>query len=240
MNAEFWHQRWQTARIGFHRQQVNAQLAEVWPPLGLATGSQVLVPLCGKSKDMLWLADQGHNVSGFELSPLAVADFFAEAQLTPIQTSVGPYLCWQAEKIRIYQGDFFVVDQLQSDKCAADLAPLEKNSVAQFNPQFDAAYDRAALIALPNTRQSQYVELLARLLKPGATLLLITVHYAPEQQQAPPFSVSESAVHALFAPYFTIEMRGRTAEGLAHPKVASGELSFFDELCFVLVRNSAG
>ena len=106
----------------------------------------------------------------------------------------------------------------------------------QLKQQFDAAYDRAALIALPQAMQVQYVALLAQLLKPGATLLLITVHYAPEQQQAPPFSTSEQRVQALFAPYFSIETRGHISEGQANPRVASGELSFFDECCFVLVR----
>ncbi|MGO4998384.1 thiopurine S-methyltransferase [Oceanisphaera sp. W20_SRM_FM3] len=223
MDAEFWHQRWQTARIGFHREQINAQLTQEWPTLALAKPSQVLVPLCGKSKDMLWLAERGHKVSGFELSPLAVADFFAEANLTPTQTAVGPYQCWQAEQLHIYQGDFFQIDKFQAH---------------HLGQQFDAGYDRAALIALPKEMRAQYVELLARLLKPGASLLLITVHYAPEQQQAPPFSIDEQAVFALFTPYFTVALRSKMKEGHANPRVASGELSFFDELCFVLVRNS--
>lgn len=229
MNPEFWLQRWQSARIGFHRQQVNPQLEKIWPRLGLAPNSQVLVPLCGKSKDMLWLAEQGHGVHGFELSPLAAADFFAEAKLSPTQSQVGPYLCWQAEQIRIYQGDFFALESFKADTFAT--AHLGDH-------QFDAAYDRAALIALPERLRNQYVAQLAGLLKPGATLLLITVHYAPEQQQAPPFSVSQPQVHELFAPYFSIEKRGRMAEGQANPKVASGELNFFDELCFVLVRKA--
>lgn len=216
MDAEFWHQRWQSDRIGFHQKQVNAQLTQIWPQLGLAKQSQVLVPLCGKSKDLLWLAALGHEVSGFELSPLAVADFFAEANLKPQKQTLGPYQVWQADWLRIYQGDFFKANEL--------------------NQHFDAAYDRAALIALPSHLRVQYVAQLAQLLKPNATLLLITVHYAPEQQQAPPFSVDETEVHALFSPYFSIEKRGQVSEGQANLRVASGELSFFDELCFVLMR----
>ncbi len=216
MDAEFWHQRWQSERIGFHREQVNAQLAQIWPTLRLAKQSQVLVPLCGKSKDMLWLTEQGHSVTGFELSPLAVADFFAEAHLTPRRQTVDPYQVWQTERLRIYQGDFFQAEQIQK--------------------HYDAAYDRAALIALPPAMRAQYVAQLARLLKPNATLLLVTVHYAPEQQQAPRFSVDEAQVQALFSPYFSIEKRGQVSEGKDNPRVASGELSFFDEQCFELTR----
>lgn len=218
MDAEFWQQRWREDRIGFHRQQVNDHLASVWPQLGVAAQAKVLVPLCGKSKDLLWLAQHHSDVCGFELSPLAVSSFFAEAGLNPIHSRIGPYQCWQAEQLQIYQGDFFQAGQL--------------------NQQFDAAYDRAALIALPQEMRKQYVALLAQLLKPSATLLLITVHYAPEQQLAPPFSVSEQAVQDLFSPYFSVEMRSRSQEGQANPRVASSELSFFDELCFVLVRNN--
>ncbi|GGB51186.1 thiopurine S-methyltransferase [Oceanisphaera marina] len=216
MDAEFWHQRWQEARIGFHRQQINPQLRQYWPQLAVPAHTEVLVPLCGKSNDMHWLAEQGHTVAGFELSALAVHDFFADTQLAARQEAIGPYQCWHTEQISLYQGDFFQAEQL--------------------GRRFDAAYDRAALIALPHSMQAQYVALLANLLNPGAVLLLITVNYAPEQQQAPPFSVSVQAVSSLFEPYFTIEHCGKIAEGQENPRVASGELTFFDELCFVLKR----
>ena len=216
MEAEFWHQRWQSSRIGFHRQQVNAQLSEFWPRLSLSKQTEVLVPLCGKSRDMHWLAAQGHRVAGFELSPLAVQGFFTEAGLVPSLEQYGHYRCWQSGRIQLYEGDFFLADSLPR--------------------RFDAAYDRAALIALPEPMRIAYADLLARLLNPGATLLLITVDYAPTQQQSPPFAVSETEVRRLFESHFTVEPLGRIAEGQSNPGVASGERQFFDELCFVLRR----
>ncbi|GHA10180.1 thiopurine S-methyltransferase [Oceanisphaera arctica] len=216
MEAEFWHQRWQSSRIGFHRQQVNAQLSRFWPRLTLPEQTEVLVPLCGKSRDMHWLAELGHPVAGFELSPLAVQDFFAEAGLEPESEQSGSYRCRHAGRIHLYEGDFFQADSLQR--------------------RFDAAYDRAALIALPEAMRTAYVDLLARLLNPGATLLLITVDYAPAQQQSPPFAVPESEVRRLFEAHFSIERLGHIEEGQSNPRVASGERRFFDELCFLLRR----
>ncbi|GAA3720825.1 thiopurine S-methyltransferase [Oceanisphaera sediminis] len=216
MEAEFWHQRWQSSRIGFHRQQVNPQLSRFWPQLPLLQQTEVLVPLCGKSRDMHWLVEQGHTVAGFELSPLAVQDFFTEAGLAPELEQSGHYRCWHAGRIWLYEGDFFQADSLAR--------------------RFDAAYDRAALIALPEPMRVAYADLLARLLNPGATLLLITVDYAPIQQQSPPFAVSEADVRRLFEPHFTVERLGRIEEGPSNPGVASGERQFFDELCFVLHR----
>src|SRR5690606_3494808 len=83
MHPDFWHQRWSDQQIGFHQSTPTPLLLEHWPALGLPAGAQVFVPLAGKSLDMAWLAAQGHRVLGVELSPLAVAQFFAEHGLQP-------------------------------------------------------------------------------------------------------------------------------------------------------------
>ena len=45
--------------------------------------SCILVPLCGKSKDLIWLQKHFHQVIGVELVPQAVKVFFEENQITP-------------------------------------------------------------------------------------------------------------------------------------------------------------
>ncbi len=37
--------------------------------------------MCGKSLDMIWLAEQGLQVTGIEISALAIETFFAENEL---------------------------------------------------------------------------------------------------------------------------------------------------------------
>ena len=66
MQTDFWHERWKNNQIGFHRQNVNAQLQQFWKDLGLGSAAEapVFVPLCGKSHDLSWLAQQGHSVIG--------------------------------------------------------------------------------------------------------------------------------------------------------------------------------
>src|SRR5690606_7289998 len=83
MDPDFWRQRWRDNKIGFHQERVLPLLEKHWPSLGLATGSRVFVPLCGKSLDMAWLAARGHRVLGVELSPIAVEQFFDENALVP-------------------------------------------------------------------------------------------------------------------------------------------------------------
>ena len=81
MNPEFWRQRWREGRIGFHRTEVMPLLERHWPTLGLAGDSRVLVPLCGKSLDMAWLAAKGHSVLGVDVSELAIEQFLSEHRL---------------------------------------------------------------------------------------------------------------------------------------------------------------
>ena len=83
MDADFWLQRGNQGRIGFHRGEVMPLLEKHWATLDVAAHGRVFVPLAGKSLDMHWLAAQGHEVLGVELSPLAVRAFFADAGLRP-------------------------------------------------------------------------------------------------------------------------------------------------------------
>lgn len=213
MEAAFWHQRWKENRIGFHQADVNP-----WLPVGWSArqgDEPVLVPLCGKSSDMLWLHRQGHPIDGFELSELAVSQFFSENGLTETVSEVGPYRCHHHDSLRLYQGDFFAAPEL--------------------GRRYRLAYDRAALIALPTAMRRQYAELMSRLMAAGGQVLLVTLEYQPEQQKQPPFSVGEMEVRTLFERDFRVEVLGRATER-EHPRVESGQLSYFDEVAYRLTR----
>ncbi len=75
MDAEFWKTRWQAGQIGFHEGRPNAFLEAHAARLGIAR--RVLVPLCGKSVDLAYLAGLGHDVVGVELVEEAAAACFA-------------------------------------------------------------------------------------------------------------------------------------------------------------------
>jgi thiopurine S-methyltransferase len=186
MNPEFWHKRWQRGEIGWHEDDINRHLTEYWPRLGLPADTRVLVPLCGKSLDMLWLAGLGHRVLGVEISPLAADAFFAENALAPRIDRLPPFSRYRADEIELLVGDFF---DLRSDHLR-DVA---------------AVYDRASLIALPPGVRPRYAQHLASLLAPGVQSLLVTLHYDQTRMQGPPFSVEDAEVCALFEPYFSVE-----------------------------------
>ena len=60
MRAKFWSTAWGEGNIGFHQADIHPSLEKHWP--ALEAGSTVLVPLCGKSSDILWLEAQGLDV----------------------------------------------------------------------------------------------------------------------------------------------------------------------------------
>ena len=180
MDVEFWLQRWQEAQIGFHRDGVMPLLEMHWSSLQLSEGSRVLVPLCGKSLDMHWLAAKGHRVLGVELSPLAVTQFFEEAGLEPVRTTSRYGEHFSAGPVEIILGDAFGVDPA----LFADVAGV---------------YDRAALIALPADLRLRYRDTVYASLPTGAQGLLITLEYPQAEKAGPPFSVEQPEVEALFA-----------------------------------------
>jgi thiopurine S-methyltransferase len=183
MEPEFWHQRWQENKIGFHLNEVNPYLVDHWQDLGVLPGARVFVPLCGKTLDMRWLAEQGYLVEAVEVSEIAIEQFFTEQGIAFERQTSGDWITYQADSIRIWCGDFFKLppQQIASPK----LGPIE------------AIYDRAALIALPEVMRSTYVRKLLEITG-VVPQLLITLEYDQSQMTGPPFSVSPKEVSELY------------------------------------------
>ncbi len=187
MEPKFWQERWARNQLGFHLPEVNPYLQRHWPSLALAEGAKVLVPLCGKSLDLMWLATQGHRVLGVELSEQAVEAFFSEQSLTPRITKRGVFTVYQADLIEVWCGDFFALDAEVLADCTA-------------------VYDRAALIALPPLMRSQYTEQLNNMVRPGCQGLLITLDYDQTQKAGPPFAVTDEEVKVLLGAHWSLQV----------------------------------
>ena len=177
MNNEFWLQRWQENKIGFHKSGVNPLLEQFLPQVSPKPG-RTLVPLCGKTEDLAWLLAHGHQVVGVDISELAARAFSREQGIPFKETSEPPFTIFRGERITYYVGDFF---NLKANR-----------------GQFDLVYDRAALIALPSNIRHHYVQHLKALLAPGGAILLISLEYDSRKMEGPPFTVPESEVRSLF------------------------------------------
>lgn len=183
---EFWLKRWQDKQIGFHREQINELLQRYYPKQLLPNNPHTLVPLCGKSKDMLWLSAQGATIIGCELSSEACQQFFADNQLTPTQTHDQNFNYFTHDSITIACGDFFALSQ-------------------EITGKLDFCYDRGALVALPSELRKLYAEKIATLLPHGSLYLLVTLSYSDVNRIAPPYSIDTTEVENLFAQNFTIQ-----------------------------------
>ncbi len=186
MDTKFWKQRWENNETGFHLDEVNPFLPRFWGRLNIPENSQVFVPLCGKSLDLLWLREQGHDVCGVELSPLALQQFFSEQGLKPEIHRLGAFEIWETDGIRLFCGDFF------------ELSP-------KLLGQPSVVYDRASMIALPPAMRPDYARHLLSLAPACAPRLLVTLDYEQAQMAGPPFAVSEAEVEALYGNIFQIE-----------------------------------
>lgn len=175
MEPDFWHERWQNSQIGFHESAVNPTLVKQLPVLELADGARMFVPLCGKTLDIGWLLSQGYRVVGIELSQLAVEQLFTELGVEPAIEDVGQLSRYSAAGVDIFVGDIF---NLSQDVLGS----------------VDAVYDRAALVALPESMRNRYTAHLSAITK-GAAQLLITFEYDQQLMKGPPFSVPNEEVH---------------------------------------------
>ena len=199
MDSEFWQQRWQEGRIGFHKSDVNPELIKYFSNLALPIGSRVLVPLCGKSIDMVWLACAGYDVVSIELVESAVQAFFTEQNITPTITEFTS----AADKstLKRYQG------QLTGQTItlwAADIFALSTIDI-------DAIYDRAALIALPANMRADYSRHIVKLSN-NAPQLLITLNYDQSKKDGPPFSITQQQLHQYYsADYKIVELASNSS-----------------------------
>jgi thiopurine S-methyltransferase len=171
MRDEPWLERWEVGNIGWHEPSGNRNLQKHWR----WSGKRVLVPMCGKTPDLLWLAEQGNEVVGVELSELAVNAFFVEGGLE-YERLDGPLPHYRAvdRPVSLYCGDFF-----------------------EFREQsFDAHYDRGALVALPADLRLWYARHTSSLLSEDAVQLVITVEYDQDVCDGPPYSIESDEATA--------------------------------------------
>lgn len=178
MDASFWHQRWQTNETGWHEKATNPLLIKHFRALSLPNGSRLFVPLCGKSLDVGWLLSQGHHVAGAELSELAVTQLFAQLEMEPSISEIGPLTHYGGPKLDVFVGDIFQLTR----------------EVLSSIGKIDAVYDRAALVALPPDMRVRYTAHL-QAITATAPQLLICYEYDQTVVPGPPFSVPAEEVH---------------------------------------------
>ena len=178
---EFWEKKWKgTTLPAFH----NLELSESVKSFEkyFTPTSEVLIPLCGKTVDLIYLSKKVLKVTGVEFVQTAIDQFFTENNLEPvIQNEHYTY-----SNIDIVNLDIFTLD---------------------LNKKFDLVVDRAALIALPKVERKKYGKVVDHHLKPSGLVILTTIDIPKEEDNGPPFYVSSEEVKELYPMYETLKQK---------------------------------
>ena len=195
MEADFWLDKWQRNEIGFHENEVHPLLREYWSVVtadidhSQSDATNVFVPLCGKSLDMLWLLDQGFDVYGVELSAIGVEAFFTENEIEFTKSADGELTKYQSARVTIWCGDIFALSR-------------------SMLPPITLFYDRAALVALAADMREQYINQVASLVNRAARGLLVALEYSPDLITPPPHSLNISTLEKIYANKFSCQLLG--------------------------------
>ncbi|NBC64264.1 MAG: thiopurine S-methyltransferase, partial [Bacteroidetes bacterium] len=187
MELSYWQSKWQKGKIGFHMEDGYPGLEKYWDSIPLSNNPTTFVPLCGKSKDLLWLAKHCKRVVGVEISDLAVEQFLNENSLDAEISTFGDFTIYRAHNIEIWNGDFF---------------KLPKHKL----PTLDLVFDRAALVALPQKKRILYAEKILELTSDKTIILQHMYHYRQEEMSGPPFSVSTEELEDLYGKEFQLQI----------------------------------
>jgi len=213
MEPGFWRERWHNGEIAFHRDRFHPALERFWPAITGDPGA-VLVPLCGKTLDMRWLAQRGHTVTGVELERRAVEAFFHEWGVDPLERERADGLVeLVGADVHLVIGDFFA-----------------------FRPAtaVDGFLDRGALVALPQSMREAYLAHLADCVAPGAQGLLITFEYDTAGMNGPPFVVTAAELGA--QPWFGVECLERADATAEYPHLVERGARGLCEIVYRLTR----
>ncbi len=185
VDNQHWLDRWEQNRIGFHEESVNRHLQKYLPRFGLPAGAGIFLPLCGKAHDIRWIAEQGYEVIGIDISQIAVEAFFEENELEYERVESDRFGVYRSGNICLLQGDFFDLGREDLQTCSL-------------------VYDRAALIAMERPDRPRYYEHMSSILPAASSMLLITLDYDQSEMTGPPFAVPTAEVQQHYAGSFDI------------------------------------
>lgn len=183
-NEVFWKEKWEKKSIGFHLDNPHKCLVEFIDLF--SNHKKVLVPLCGKSKDMIFLRQAGLEIIGVEFSELAVQDFIKENNLEMEKISLDDFNLYQCKGFKIYQGDLFKLPKKYLDNITC-------------------CYDRASMVALDIDERIKYSQFLINLASDVNLIFTQLLDYGDIGNAGPPFSVVETELTKLYGEKFNLE-----------------------------------
>ncbi|MDZ7681321.1 MAG: hypothetical protein U5J63_06285 [Fodinibius sp.] len=185
MEISYWQSRWHKDNTGWQMDEVYPLLPTLWNRRSLKSQARVLVPLCGNSPDLHWLAEQGHTVIGIDVSGKALRRTMRDhpAKFTE-ETSYG-FTVYRSQQMELWEGDFLKLP-------------------ARTITTPDVIYDKAAIVALPPEMRTTFAQKVMELSNPNTQLLVQTFEYEQHEMSGPPFSVGRNEIEQYYGDRFSI------------------------------------
>ena len=195
-NMQYWDMAYEADEDIWTKEAVNQKLMGFLDTLTNGkTGLDILVPMCGKTKIMLYLAEKGHRVVGIEWSKVAVEQFFDEnkleytTQLCKIGgTDISIYKA-KDKAVTVYCGDFFAFKE-------HNLGP------------FDCVFDHGAIgcFEFQMSERPMYAKIINSVTKPGTRVLQSIFDYEHTEHPMVPFALTEAELVTLYKENFDIQL----------------------------------
>uniref|UniRef100_A0A7S2EJL1 thiopurine S-methyltransferase n=1 Tax=Ditylum brightwellii TaxID=49249 RepID=A0A7S2EJL1_9STRA len=206
-----WSKRWEGSDTpGWHLKDAHFMLLRYFPQLmeelkpstttttcsdETSKSVRVLVPLCGKSVDLVYLAkhDAVSEVVGVDGIQKAIdifmdenPDLYNKDEVLAQSSGKKNYFAkYEGKNIAMLKGDFFDLDQDAVD-----------------GSLFDVVWDRASMVAIKPEKREEYVKVLSQMIKPGGVIILCALDRRSGTEEAmaygPPFSLPEEEILRLF------------------------------------------
>src|SRR5699024_1992525 len=151
MEISYWESRWQKNKTGWHLDHIYPHLIKFWPVLKLSRKATVLVPLCGNSRDVLWLAEQGFRVIGVDASATGLEQHRQASGKSFTHTTSYGHSIFRSGGITLWEANFLSLP-------------------AEALPPVDAVYDKASIVALPPEKRKMHAEKILELSQSGTQI----------------------------------------------------------------------
>ena len=221
-SLERWTQRWEAGDTDWQRDKVR-DIVVKWYDRMTNKGElkRILVPLCGKSQEMIFLHERGHEVVGIEISYKGCEEFFQENNIkfsVKVDANSGAehILISDDSRITLYQGDLYAINK-------------------EYIKTFDAILDWNSFLAIDPSMREVYVSTLTCLLKPNGRMLLNTYEYPREEFAGPPCAINLSEVEKLYAGKMKVEFLEEVTEEMERAR-SKFKLSKVSILIFLLAK----
>lgn len=223
MSVEDWEYRWGKNQTQFHMNKVHPMLQKYLDKLTKGKKNlRIFLPLCGKSKDLEWLASQGYEVIGCDCADKGCKEFFEENEIpyetSPIKGIDGTiYRATNDKKITLYKCDYFALNEKITGK-------------------FDCIWDRGSFVAISVKDRDKYSKITTAMMKENSTYLLDCFLVDNDRFGGPPFNCTEKNVTSAFGSKWEVE-KLETKDVFSKWQESWNIDSFFEEV-YLLTKKS--